>query len=383
MPGELRIAIFGLAVTSSWGNGHATTYRGLIRGLKARGHDVSFFERNLPWYAENRDLPKLVHGQVHIYSSLGEIKRKYKKVVREADLVIVGSYVPDGIELGEWVTATARGATAFYDIDTPVTISKIESGELDYISPRLIPRYDLYLSFTGGPVLRRIALIYGSPMVRPLYCSVDPELYFPQEGRPIFDLGYMGTYSADRQPSLERFMLEPARQWNGGKMIVAGPQYPPAVQWPINVQRITHIAPAEHRSFYGFQKFTLNLTREAMRLAGYSPSVRLFEAAACGTPIISDFWHGIDPFLQPGEDILITHSAEETLDYLRNLSESERVSIGANGRARILREHTALHRAAELETYAYEVLRNKRAKPEPAVSGSTLNMFRSGESAGD
>lgn len=381
MPGELRIVIFGLAVTSSWGNGHATTYRGLIRGLTARGHDVIFFERNLPWYAENRDLPELKYGQVHLYSSVSEIKRKYKKQVTGADLVIVGSFVPDGIQLGEWVTSAARGATAFYDIDTPVTIGKLASGDADYISRRLIPRYNLYLSFTGGPILRLLERTYGSPLARPLYCSVDPDLYFPQYQEPVFDLGYMGTYSSDRQPSLERLMLEPARLWNAAKMIVAGPQYPRTIRWPANVKRITHLSPAEHRKFYGMQRFTLNLTREAMRAAGYSPSVRLFEAAACGTPIISDFWEGIESFFAPGDDILIANSAEETLHYFRDLPEAERISIGANGRARIMREHTALHRAAELESYAYEALRQKRAARERSVSHSTIPVLRSGEPA--
>jgi spore maturation protein CgeB len=170
---------------------------------------------------------------------------------------------------------------------------------------------------------------------------------------------------------------------DSAKMIVAGPQYPRTIKWPTNVRRVTHVAPAGHRKFYGLQKFTLNLTREAMRRAGYSPSVRLFEAAACGTPIISDFWEGIGTFLKPGEDILITNSAEETLHYLRDLSESERASIGANGRARIMREHTALHRAAELESYAYEALRKKRAASRRAVSHVTLNVLRSGEPASD
>ncbi len=383
MPGEMRIVIFGLAVTSSWGNGHATTYRGLIRGLTARGHSVTFFERNLPWYADNRDLPELEHGQVHLYSTLAEIKRKYKKQVSEADLVIVGSFVPEGVQLGEWVTNTARGATAFYDIDTPVTISKLESGDVDYISPRLISRYNLYLSFTGGPILRRIERTYRSPFVRPLYCSVDPDLYSPGSHKPAFDLGYMGTYSSDRQPSLDRLMLEPARLWKAARMIVAGAQYPGTIRWPANVARVMHLSPAEHRAFYGSQRFTLNLTREAMRIAGYSPSVRLFEAAACGTPIISDFWEGIDEFFEPGEDILITNSPQETLDCLRSVSESLRTTIGANGRARVMREHTALHRAAELEAYAFEVLRKKHAAPRRDISHAAVDVLRSGQPASD
>jgi spore maturation protein CgeB len=352
----LRITILGLSITSSWGNGHATTYRGLVRELARRGHEVAFLERDVPWYAENRDLPRPPYGRTELYSSVTALESRFAAEVREADLVIVGSYVPEGVEVGEWVTGAARGATAFYDIDTPVTIAKLDRGDTEYLAPHLIPRYDLYLSFSGGPLLERIERGFGSPMARPLYCSFDPELYYPEPQAPRWDLGYMGTYSDDRQPPLERLMVEAAREWSEGRFVVAGPQYPQTIRWPGNVERIDHLPPSEHRRFYNQQRFTLNITRADMIRAGYSPSVRLFEAAACGTPIISDYWDGLESFFQLGKEILVSRGPDDTLRFVRDMPESERVRIGAAARERVLAAHTAAHRAAELEGYAVEVL---------------------------
>ncbi len=353
---RLRIVILGLSITSSWGNGHATTYRGLVRELAARGHDVLFLVRDVPWYASNRDLPRPAHGRTALYPDLSELKRRFGCEIEEADLVIVGSYVPEGAEVGQWVTTIARGVTAFYDIDTPVTLAKLARGEEDYLTPELIPKYQLYLSFTGGPILDRLEQELGSPMARPLYCSGDPALYYPEPGSIRWDLGYMGTYSDDRQPALERLLIEPAQAWPDGRFVVAGPQYPAQLRWPRNVRRIEHLPPKRHRDFYNAQRFTLNLTRADMIAAGFSPSVRLFEAAACGTPIISDHWSGIETLFEPGAEILIARSSADVQEHLRDIPESERRSIGNRGRARVLAEHTAAHRAAELEGYALELL---------------------------
>ncbi len=348
----MKLVILGLSITSSWGNGHATTYRGLVRELVARGHDVLFLERDVPWYAANRDLPNPPYGCTKLYSSLDELNDGFTQTVREADFVMVGSYVPEGVAVGEWVTTTAQGITAFYDIDTPVTLAKLERGDTEYLSPALIPRYHLYLSFTGGPTLQRIEQQYGSPMARALYCSVDPALYYPQECHQTWNLGYMGTYSDDRQPTLERLLLEPARQWKEGHFVVAGPQYPSNIKWSPNVERIEHLPPAEHCSFYNAQQFTLNITRADMVRSGYSPSVRLFEAAACATPIISDYWDGLDSIFEIGKEILVADSSVDILRYLREIPEQERRAMGDRARVRVLAEHTAAHRAAELEQYA-------------------------------
>src|SRR3954464_7115231 len=320
----MKIVFLGLTITSSWGNGHATTYRALVRALAERGHDVLFLEADRPWYAANRDLPHPPFGRTALYQSLDELRNCFADAVRHADLVIVGSYVPDGVAVGRWAIGTARGITAFYDIDTPVTLAKLERGDTEYLSPDLIPRYGMYLSFTGGPTLRRLERELGSPRAMPLYCSVDPALYYPEPARETrWDLGYLGTYSPDRQPPLEELMLEPARRSESGRFVVAGPQYPDSIDWPPNVRRINHLPPAEHRSFYNEQAFTLNITRADMVRAGYSPSVRLFEAAACGVPIISDAWEGLDSFFASGTEIIVARSSEDVMRALARTTEAE------------------------------------------------------------
>jgi spore maturation protein CgeB len=364
----MRMAFLGLSITSSWGNGHATTYRSLIRELVARGHEVLFLERDVPWYAENRDMPKPPYGCTELYGSFEDLQARFTGAVREADFVLVGSYVPQGVDVGKWVTSTARGVTAFYDIDTPITMAKLERSDYEYLRPELIPRFDLYLSFTGGPILDHIERHFGAPVARVLYCSVDSTVYHPESYPPKWDLGYLGTYSDDRQPALENVMLDPARRWPEGSFIVAGPLYPEDIDWPSNVERVTHLPPAEHRRFYNSQRLTLNLTRADMRRAGYSPSVRLFEAAACGTPILSDRWRGLESIFEIGSEILVTTSAGDTLACLRDMALDELAAIGRSGMKRVLAEHTAAQRAAQLESYIAEVCGNA-----PAQTGAAAN----------
>lgn len=363
----LDIVILGLTITSSWGNGHAVTYRGLMRELCARGHRVLFLERDKPWYADNRDLANPPYGETALYESFEELRDRFAERIRKADLVIVGSYVPDGPEIIDWVQAQAEGAVAFYDIDTPVTLASLLRGDCEYLAPRQVRRFDLYLSFTGGPMLRRLEQDYGVPRARALYCSVDPQLYYPEEKREEWRLGYMGTWSADRQVVLERLMLEPARRWPSGRFVVAGPLYPSGLDWPANVERIEHLPPSEHRDFYNRQRFTLNVTRADMIKAGYSPSVRLFEAAACGTPIISDFWEGLDTIFAIGREILISQSPEDTLNHLKRTPPERTRELGERARQRVMAEHTAAHRAEQLEQYAYETLSAHAALRREAV----------------
>jgi spore maturation protein CgeB len=345
----LRLVVLGLSLSSSWGNGHATTFRALLKAFAARGHDILFLERDVPWYAGNRDVTDPDYCALEYYASLDDLDR-WRSAIAEADAVVVGSYVPDGVAVGRFVQENAQGVTAFYDIDTPVTLAKLERGDFEYISPELIPGYDLYLSFTGGPTLERIERRYGAPAARALYCSVDPEAYPPLDVPKAWDLSYLGTYSPDRQPTLERLLIEPARRLPARRFVVAGPQYPDDIAWPANVERIDHCPPSDHPGFYAASRYTLNVTRADMIAAGWSPSVRLFEAAACAVPVISDSWSGIESLFRPGEEIILAGDPEEVVALLEAGSAADARTMGEAARRRVMAGHRAADRAAELES---------------------------------
>jgi spore maturation protein CgeB len=366
----MRYVFLGLSITSAWGNGHATTYRGLLRELARRGHDVTFLECDVPWYRDNRDLPAPPYCSTHLYRDLHELETRHDALIRDAHAVVLGSYLPDGIAVAEWVLRRAHGAVAFYDIDTPVTLAKLEQGSCAYLASRLVPRFDLYLSFSGGPTLERIVRQFGARQAEPLFCSVDPALYFPEQAEKRWTLGYLGTFSADRQRPLEELLLEPARALPKRAFVVGGPQYPESVRWPENVERMEHVAPEQHRWFYNRQRFTLNITRAEMMRAGYSPSVRLFEAAACGVPIISDDWPGREHFFS-AQELLVARTREQVLAYLRELSDEARARIGAAARQRVLREHSAERRAAELDGYVHALhQKSERKTPHTQSEGA-------------
>ena len=350
----MKFVVIGLSITSSWGNGHATTYRGLLKELSGMGHDILFLERDVPYYACSRDMPHPDFCGLALYQSNEELMKYYEKEVTSADVVIVGSYVQEGVAVGNWVVAVAQGIKAFYDIDTPVTLAKLERQDYEYLTPELIARYDLYLSFSGGPILKHLENHYKSPAARALYCSVDPANYYPENKPKKWELGYLGTYSTDRQPTVELLLNKVASAYTKGQFVVAGPQYPEEINWSYNVDRIEHLPPAIHCDFYNTQKYTLNVTRQDMIKAGYSPSVRLFEAAACGVPIISDYWEGLTSLFEEGNEILIANTTDEVLEYLTEISEEKRRSIGENARKKVLQFHTAKARAKELVAYVVE-----------------------------
>lgn len=366
MSQPLDIAVLGLSLSSAWGNGHATTYRALLRAMAGRGHRILFLERDVPWYAAHRDLPEPAFCRLGLYADMAGLTR-WHGAIAEADAVIVGSYVPEGVAVGRMVQRIAQGVTAFYDIDTPVTLAKLARGDHEYLSPDLIPGYDLYLSFTGGPTLTRLMRDHGAPEACALYCSVDPSIYRPSAMRPRWDLGYLGTYSPDRQPVLDRLLLEPARRAPQLRFVVAGAQYPAGTGWPANVEHIEHVAPADHPAFYAASRYTLNVTRADMARAGYSPSVRLFEAAACGTPIISDRWPGLETLFEPGTEILTAATAEQVLSILLDRPEAMRRRLAEAARRRVLAEHSAARRAAELETHLHAA-RARTASPALAFA---------------
>lgn len=345
---SLNIVVLGLSLSSSWGNGHATTYRSLISALARRGHRVLFLERDVPWYAGHRDLPNPSYCDLRFYRELGGLA-KYASEIRDADAVIIGSFVPDGIAVIDWVLERAQGPVAFYDIDTPATLRALGRQDCSYLSESQIPRFALYLSFTGGPTLETLNKRWGATAAHALYCSADVKTYKPDRRRKQrWNLGYLGTYSADRQPIIENFLIEIARRQPDKKFVVAGAQYPASIRWPRNIERIEHVPPSQHAEFYASLGWALNLTRADMRAAGYSPSVRLFEAAACGTPIISDAWAGLESYFRPDREIIVARNAEDVMAAL-NLPDEVRGRIGRCARRRAVVEHSSDRRAAELE----------------------------------
>jgi spore maturation protein CgeB len=349
--------ILGLSITSSWGNGHATGYRALARELQRRGDGVTFLEREAPWYAAHRDLPHPPWCETHLYESVAELRRRFAPAVRAADLVIVGSYVREGPEVAAWALSEATGAVAFYDIDTPITLEKLRAGDDEYMSAELVERFDLYLSFTGGPVLDVLREEFGARRPEPFFCFVDPDSYIPVELPRRWELNYLGTFAPGRQHSLQELLLEPAGRIPDARFAVAGPMYPAELRWPANVERIEHLPPGRHPAFYCAAAFTLNLTRPEMRALGHSPSVRLFEAAACGVAIVSDSWTGLEQILVPGEELLVAERAGDVVSILRDCEDSRRQAVAAAGRRRVLAEHTAERRVAQLHELVTEPVR--------------------------
>jgi spore maturation protein CgeB len=363
-PRRLRLVFLGLSLSSSWGNGHATTYRALLRGLAARGHDLLFLERETPWYAGNRDLPDPDFCRLALYDSLDDLERWRKEV----DAVSRGSSGPAGGGAPRFVQRAARGVTAFYDIDTPVTLARLERGDREYLSREVIGGFDTYLSFTGGATLERLEREFGARRPHALYCSADTARYRPLDRPRRWDLGYLGTYSDDRQPTLERLLLEPARRLPHRRFVVAGPQYPETIDWPANVERIEHLPPEAHADFYSSLGFTLNVTRADMIRAGHSPSVRLFEAGACGCAIVSDVWPGLEELFEPGREILLAERGDTVVRLLEDDYEPLRARLAEAARRRVLEGHSGERRAAELEGWLASLL------PASQLQGSSRTV---------
>jgi spore maturation protein CgeB len=347
----MKLVIFGLSISSSWGNGHATIWRGLSRAMAERGHQIVFFERDVPYYSAHRDLPNPPYARLQLYSEWNQIVSAALGQLADADAAIVTSYCPDALAAGELLAFSRRSLRVFYDLDAPVTLERLRNGQpVAYIGPGGLRGYDLVLSFTGGTTLSALKRELGAPQVGVLYGCVDPSVHREVRPVPAFrgDLSYLGTYAEDRQAILEQLLVKPARRLPEKRFVIAGALYPHSFPWSKNIYFVRHLAPDDHAAFYCSSRLTLNVTRGAMAQMGYCASGRLFEAAACGTAILSDWWPGLDEFFKPDKEIFIARSTEDAVNVIER-SDQQISAVAEAGRARVLKEHTAERRAEEFE----------------------------------
>lgn len=347
----MKFVIFGLTISSSWGNGHATLWRGLTKSLTSLGHQVIFFEKDVPWYASNRDLWELWdRAELVLYPEWRMVAAKALREVESADASIVTSYCPDGRAASTLVLDRAPGLKAFYDLDTPVTLARLEHGEqVLYLPEQGLGDFDLVLSYTGGRALDELRSRLGARRTAPLYGHVDHYWHKPAPHEPWYaaDLSYLGTFAADRQEGLERLFIEPARRRPEQSFLLGGSKYPEGIGWPSNIRKLDHIPPSHHPSFFSSSRLTLNVTRADMARMGWCPSGRLFEAAACGAVMVSDDWEGLGEFFEPGAEIVIARDSEDVVAALER-GDAELRPIGESARQRALDEHTSMHRALQL-----------------------------------
>jgi spore maturation protein CgeB len=365
----VKITIFGLTISSSWGNGHATPYRALIRALDRLGHKVHFFEKDVPYYSARRDFETCNYCELTLYPDWATVREQAITTAAESDAVITASFLPEGQLINDDVLGLGRPLRIFYDLDTPVTLAHLRHGEVEYVSSRQVPEFDLFLSFTGGKALAELERDYGARMIRPLYGCVDPDDYRRVEPAAAFlcDLSYMGTYSADRQARLDELFLEPSRRHPEKTFLLAGPLYPWHWEWPENVHRKEHVSPADHSAFYSSSHITLNITRGEMAANGWCPSGRFFEAAACGTPLITDAWEGLDSFFDLNSEVRVVARAEDVQDALRT-PDTELQSMALRARQRTLDEHTGMVRARQLLGYLEEARSGANASIQTEVA---------------
>jgi spore maturation protein CgeB len=345
----LKITVFGLTLSSSWGNGHATPYRAILRALQRCGNRVTFYEKDLPYYARRRDFDRCDYCDLVLYERWDEVRPQALRDARASDAVICASYCPEGSRIVDDILPLNRPLRVFYDLDTPITLQNLENGDLDYLCRDQVSGFDLYLSFTGGRILDELEQRWGARMARAIYGCVDPDVHRRVPVRDSFRcaLSYMGTYAADRQQKLEALFLEPVRRRPDAAFLLAGSLYPRERSWPENLRVLEHVAPAEHPALYSSSRVTLNITRDGMARFGYCPSGRFFEAAACGTPVITDRWTGLEAFFVPGEEVFVASSAEDVLNVL-DMGEDELSRLAWRARERTLCEHTGEDRAARM-----------------------------------
>jgi spore maturation protein CgeB len=348
----MKIAFFGSSLVSSYWNGAATYYRGLLKGLAALGHDITFYEPDAYERQQHRDIPDPPWASVVVYPATEDgWRRSLDAAARGADLIAKASGV--GVFDAELEVAVPEAArpgtiTVYWDVDAPATLDSVAADPRHHLR-RVVPRYDAVLTYGGGdPVVRAYKKI-GARQCVPIYNAVDPETHFPvpRAADLACDLGFLGNRLPDREARVEEFFLKAAAALPDRRFILGGSGWESKAM-PSNVRHLGHVGTESHNAFFCSAQATLNINRDSMVRYGFSPPTRIFEAAGAGACLITDAWEGIELFLEPGTEILTAADGDAVATILEKLTPCDAQAIGAAARARILAEHTYAHRARQV-----------------------------------
>ena len=366
---RLDIAIFGSSLVSSYWNGAATYFRGIIHALHQRGHRITFYEPDALDRQRHRDMPPPPWCDVVVYPGSGEdgVARALEQA-READLVVKASGVGVFDEWLEREVLALQGPgtlVAFWDVDAAATLERI-AGDPEDAFRGLIPRYDLVLTHGGGDQVVQAYRGFGARECVPVYNALDPATHHPVEAKPRFvaSLGFLGNRLPDRESRVRGFFFDAAARLPGECFLLGGSGWQvDAGRFP-NVRHLGHVSTRDHNAVNCSVRLVLNINRDSMARTGFSPPSRMFEAAGAGACLVTDAWDGIEQFLEPGSEVLIAHGPEEVAEHVRSVDSGQARRIGARARARLLAEHTYAQRAAQLEAVLLGSSR-RQALPTP------------------
>jgi spore maturation protein CgeB len=348
----MKIAFYGSSLVSAYWNGAATYYRGLLKDLAGRGHEVIFYEPDAFDRQAHRDIDPPAWAKVVVYPAAEPDARRVIAEAAEADVVVKASGVGvfDDI-LIEGVMAAARpdAIRIFWDVDAPATLAEIRPAP-DHPIRRSLPQLDMVLTYGGGPPVIDAYEALGARLCRPIYNALDPETHHPVARQDRFsgDLNFLANRLPDREARVERFFLEPAAQLADKRFLLGGNGWDDKPMSG-NVRRIGHVGTNDHNAFNTSSLAVLNVARDSMAEVGFSPATRVFEAAGAGACLITDAWEGVELFLQPDEEVLVARDGQDVVDHLQALTPERARAIGEAARQRITAEHTYARRGAEVD----------------------------------
>ncbi|MCO6187813.1 glycosyltransferase [Rhizobium sp. L1K21] len=345
----MKIAFYGSSLLSAYWNGAATYYRGMLKALSARGYEITFYEPDAFDRQSHRDIDPPEWCRVMIYEASIEGLKKAAALAASADIVIKASGVgyEDDILLQSVLDSThADALTIFWDVDAPATLSELQQTP-DHPLRHALADIDLVLTYGGGdPVVRQYEAL-GAKSCRPIYNALDPDTHHPVPKQRRFkaDMAFLGNRLPDREARVESFFLEPAAALPMHDFLLGGSGWEDKPM-RANVRYIGHVPTSDHNAFNTSAKAVLNISRSSMATNGFSPATRVFEAAGAGACLITDYWEGIEQFLEPGKEVLVARDGQEVAEIMRGLTGEEAERIGQAALARVLRDHTYAERAA-------------------------------------